>query len=169
MDIGCLCKYPVIAVAADAPVADAAALMCEHHVGALAVVTNDDPPSVMGVVTDRDLALEVLGRAQTPDRVRVGDLAKSPPRAIGKDASVHEAISSMQAAGVRRLLVVDDQGSVVGLVSSDDIVGAIAEELAGLSRALRAGIAREASERAVLSVPAARRLVYPAFGMVAAQ
>jgi CBS domain-containing protein len=169
MDIGCLCKYPVIAVAADAPVTDAAALMCEHHVGALAVVTNDDPPNVLGVITDRDLALEVVGRAQPAGSVRAGDLAKSPPLAIGKDASVHEAISSMQVAGVRRLLVVDGTGNVVGLVSFDDLLGAIAEELAGLARALRAGIARETGERAVISVPAGRQLVYPAFGMVAAQ
>jgi CBS domain-containing protein len=167
MDIGCLCQYPVIAVAADAPVGEAAALMGEHHVGALAVVTNDEPPSVLGVVTDRDLALEVLGRAQPADRVRVGDIAKSPPRAIAADASVHEAIGSMQAAGVRRLLVVDSAGSVVGLVSFDDLVGAIAEDLAGLSRALRAGISREADERATMSVPAARRIVYPKFGTLA--
>jgi CBS domain-containing protein len=169
MDIGCLCKYPVIAIAADAPVSDAAALMCEHHVGALAVVTNDDPPNVRGVVTDRDLALEVLGRARTARDVKVGDIARTPPIAIGKDASVHEAICSMQAGGVRRLLVVDKAGSVVGLVSFDDLVGAIAEELAGLARTLRAGIAREADERAVISVPAARRIVYPSFGMVASQ
>lgn len=169
MDIGCLCKYPVIAVAADAPVGDAAALMCEHHVGALAVVTDDDPPNVLGVITDRDLALEVIGRAQPAASVRACDVANSPPVAIGKHASVHEAISSMQVAGVRRLLVVDDTGHVVGLVSFDDLVGAIAEELAGLARALRAGIARETSDRAVISVPAARQLVYPAFGMVAAQ
>lgn len=169
MDIGSLCKYPVIAVPADAPVGDAAALMCEHHVGALAVVTNDDPPSVIGVVTDRDLALEVLGRAQPAAQVRVGDIAKSPPHAIARDASVHDAIGSMQAAGVRRLLVVDPAGSVVGLVSFDDLVGAIAEDLAGLSRALRAGIAREADERATMSVPGARRIVYPEFGMLAAQ
>lgn len=107
MDIGCLCNFPVVAIAADA-----AALMCEHHVGALAVVTNDDPPNGLGVVSDRDLALEV-----------------------------------------------------VGLVSFDDLVGAIADELTGLVRALRAGIARETEVRAVLSVPAARRLVYPKFRM----
>jgi len=169
MDIGCLCKYPVVAVAADAPVAEAAALMCEHHVGLLAVVTNDDPPNVLGVVTDRDLALEVVGRGRLEHDLRAGDVAKSPPHAIGKGASVHEAISSMQVAGVRRLLVVDTAGSVVGLVSFDDLVGAIAEELGGLARTLHAGIAREASERAVMSVPAARRIMYPAFGMAAAQ
>lgn len=169
MDIGCFSKYPVIAVAADAPVEDAAALMCEHHVGALAVVTHDDPPNVVGVVTDRDLALEVLGRAHGPASVRVGDIAKSPAHTIGRDASVHEAISSMQVAGVRRLLVVDQAGSVVGLVSFDDLVSAIAEELAGLARTLHAGISREENERAVMSVPAARRIVCPAFGMAAAQ
>jgi len=165
MDIGCVCHYPVIAVAVDAPVADAAALMCEHHVGALAVVTNDEPPNVLGVVTDRDLALEVIGRARPAGDVRVGDLVKSPPHAIAKSASLEEAISSMEVAGVRRLLVVDAAGSVIGLVSFDDLLGAISEELAGLTRALHAGIAREEDERAVLSVPTARRLVYPAFGI----
>lgn len=169
MDIGSLCKREVVGIEAGEPVRNAAALMCEEHVGALVVTTGDDPPQVVGILTDRDLALEVVGRAEPAVGLRAGDLAKSPPLAVPSSATVHEAVASMESAGVRRLLVVDDDGGVVGLLSSDDLLAAIAEDLGGLSRALRQGIAREADERAVTSVPIRERPVYPGFGTAAAQ
>ena len=73
----------------------------------------------------------------------------------------------MEEAGVRRLLVVDDDGGVVGLVSSDDLLGALSEEFEGLVRALRKGIEREKAERSVISVPQRTRPVYRAFGTAA--
>jgi CBS domain containing-hemolysin-like protein len=62
---------------------------------------------------------------------------------------------------------VDDDGGVVGLVSADDLLEALSEEFAALARALRKGIAQEKSGRAVASVTARTRIVYPAYGSVA--
>lgn len=168
MKLGNLCRREVVSIAATATPRDAAALMCEEHVGALAVLTNDDPPKVVGIVTDRDLALEVLGRPDAGD-IRVGSLAKAPPLAVPSGADVQEAIDAMASAGVRRLLVVDDDGGVVGLVSFDDLVMQVAMELETLSRSLRIGLDREAAERKVVAAPRRARPVYPAFGTAAAQ
>jgi CBS domain-containing protein len=107
----------------------------------------------------------VIGRDQLATELHAGDLAKAPPVAVNSTASLAEAVAAMEKAGVRRLLVVDEDGGVVGLVAAEDLMAAISEELAGLARALRSGIAREKSERAVFSKPAGLRAVYPAFGM----
>lgn len=170
MNIASLCSRDVIGIRADASLHDAAVRMCEEHVGALVVVTADDPPQVVGMLTDRDLALDVLGRTQPPGDLRAGDLAKYPPVAVQGTASLQEAIAAMEKAGVRRLLVVEDDGGVIGLVSADDVVCALSEELQGLARALRRNIQREHSERKVFSPPGGgTRPVFPNFGTAAVQ
>lgn len=169
MNIASLCSRDVVGILADATLHEAASRMCEEHVGALVVVTGDEPPQVVGMLTDRDLALDVLGRAPTAADLRAGDLAKYPPVAVQGSASLQEAVAAMEKAGVRRLLVVDADGGVIGLVSADDLVCALSEELQGLARALRRNIQREKSERAVFSRPSGSRPVFPSFGTVAAQ
>ena len=169
MTIASLCSRDVVGILADASLHEAAARMCEEHVGALVVVTADEPPQVVGMLTDRDLALDVLGRAPVASDLCVGDIAKYPPVAVRGSASLQEAAAAMEKAGVRRLLVVDDDGGVVGLVSSDDIVCALSGQLEGLARALRRNIQREKSERKVVSAPGGARPVFPSFGTAALQ
>lgn len=163
MNIASLCSREVVGIAAEASVRDAATLMCEEHVGALVVMTGDEPPKVVGLLTDRDLALDVLGRDAVRG-LRCGDLAKSPPLAVPSKASLQEAVAAMEKAGVRRLLVVDDDGGVVGLVAAEDLMAAISAELAALVHALYGGIERERNERRVMSQPIGVRPLYPHFG-----
>jgi CBS domain-containing protein len=169
MDLASLCQREVIGIAAEASLADAAALMGAEHVGALVVMTGDTPPKVVGLVTDRDLALEALAGKRAAVPLQVGYLAKSPPVAVPSKAGVREALATMERAGVRRLLVVDDDGGVVGIVSTDDLVGAVAEELETLARALRVNIEREKSPRGPARSPPPARPVFPAFGLVTAE
>ena len=170
MDIATLCQREVVGIDAQASLRHAAALMCEEHVGALVVMTRDDPPEVVGLVTDRDLAIEALGRPGNPDDLQVGHLVRSRPMAIPGTASVREAIEAMEKAGVRRLLVVDADGGVIGLVAFDDLLRVVSEELEGLARALRKNIEREKGQRGVVRVGAAGvRPVFPSVGTAAAQ
>lgn len=167
MELTSLCRREVVGIDAQASLRDAAALMCEEHVGALVVVTGDAPPQVVGLVTDRDITLEVVGRGQASVELRIGDLARQPPKAVRSGATLREAVMAMEAGGVRRLLVVDDDGGVVGLVSADDLLEALAQEFLALSRALRKGISQEKSVRAVAAGPARGRIAYPAYGSAA--
>lgn len=170
MDLASLCTREVVGIDAQASLRQAAALMCEEHVGALVVMTGSEPAQVVGLVTDRDLAIDGLGRPGDPGELKVGHLAKSPPLAVPGTASVAEAIAAMDKAGVRRLLVVDPDGGVVGIVSSDDLLRAVAEQLGTLARALGGNIEREKSSRSVMHAGAAARPVFfPAFGAVASQ
>ena len=164
MNIASLCSREVVGIAAEASIHEAAALMCEEHVGALVVMTGGEPPKVVGLLTDRDIALEVVGRHPVHDGLRAGDLAKSPPIAVAAKASLQEAVAAMEKAAVRRLLVVDDDGGVIGLVAAEDLMAAISAELAALVHALYGGIEREKGERHVMGQPARVRPVYPRFG-----
>lgn len=165
IDISRLCNRDVIGIAAQASLREAAARMCEEHVGSLVVVTDETPPRVVGILTDRDLALDGLGGDASATPLRAGDVAKAPPIAVKADASLPEAVAAMDRAGVRRLLVVEDDGGVIGLVAAEDLMAAISEELAGLVRAMHSGIQREKRERAVISKPdGGARPVFPAFG-----
>lgn len=168
-NIASLCNREVVGIDAGASLHDAATLMCEEHVGALVVMTDDEPPKVVGIVTDRDLALEALGRSGDASDLQVGHLAKSPPLAVPATASVREAVAAMEQGGVRRLLVVEEDGGVVGLVSADDLLCAVSAELESLSRALRTNISREKTQRKVISAPGGVRPIFPAFGTAAVQ
>jgi predicted transcriptional regulator len=139
-------------------------------VGALVVVTSDEPAKVVGIVTDRDLALETLGSDQTALSLQIGHLVQGRPLGVPGSAGIREAAAAMEKGGVRRLLVIDDDDSgVIGIVSADDLLHAMADDLATLSKSLRSGIAREASERRVVATGPRTRVVYPDFGTVAMQ
>jgi CBS domain-containing protein len=169
MNISTLCRRAAVAIDADASLDEAALRMFDEHVGALLVVTGNNPPKVVGVVTDRDIVVDAIARRNAlGDDLRIGHLAKSPPLAVQGTADVHEAAAAMEQAGVRRLLVVDDDGGVISVLSIDDLFVAVAEELRLLASALRKGLAHEHQDRGTAPAPQAQRPVYPYFGTAAA-
>jgi CBS domain-containing protein len=104
---------------ADTTAAEAAAMMAQHDIGALPVCDADG--RLIGVVTDRDLALKVVAEDRDPLATRVGDLTDgSEVVTIGADDSVEEAIRTMKDHAVRRLPVIDGT-DVVGMLSQADI------------------------------------------------
>lgn len=164
MNIASLCHRDAVTIHASASLPQVAARMADEHVGAVLVVTTEDPPRIVGMLTDRDLALDVIARGESGSNLSAGDLAKKPLVAVPGHASLQEAIATMEKAGVRRLLVVDEASHVIGLVAVEDLVAAISDELARLAQALRSGIEREKSEQRAVAKPAAPRPVFPAFG-----
>ena len=161
MKIASFCHREFVTIHAHELLRNAAASMRERHVGALVVIDSADPPHVLGVVTDRDLAIEVLARDLNVATTRIGEIASNSLVAVAATASVHEAVGAMEKGGVRRLLVTEEDGSVIGFVSADDLIGAIASELGSLASALRNVITRESAERAALSTPPTRPVFLP--------
>lgn len=147
MNIASICQRDIVTIEADASLRQAATAMREHHVGALVVTDAAAPSRVAGVVTDRDLAIEVLARDLDANTIRVGQLVRRAAVSVPGDGSLREAVAAMEKAGVRRLLVTGDDGRVIGFISADDLVEAMAAEVVGLARALRSGLAREGAER----------------------
>lgn len=165
MSIRDLFTRDLVTIDTKASPAEAARLMRQHHVGAL-VVTRDggDGRSVAGIVTDRDLAIEVLAVAPVDAPAQVGALASAPPVAVTETADLAQALASMQAHGVRRLLVVAADGHLAGLLSLDDVLPALARLLAPLADVAQAGAAREASRRPAVAAPPLPRVRVPAVG-----
>lgn len=165
MNIGKLCKRRIVTIDRAGTLVQAAALMREHHVGAL-VVTMQTPEGahVAGVVTDRDLVIDGLARGLAGGGVPVGELASERLVSVSEDDDLSSAIAAMREGGVRRLLVTDAELTLTGIVSLDDLMGACAGDLDGLAAVIGGGIEREVAETAA-APPAPLRV--PAMGTAA--
>jgi CBS domain-containing protein len=167
MNVESICSRQIVSVDGQEPLQRVALLMREHHVGTVIVTeSRPDGEHVTGLVTDRDLAIEVLARGDDASRLLVGDVASSHLVSAAEDTELAEAVDLMVSAGVRRLLVHDADGHLVGLVSFDDLLPACIAPLAGLSEVLRKGIEREVAERGAIAEPPRPVLRVPAVGTV---
>lgn len=104
---------------------DIASQLADEDVGAVVVVENGEPA---GIVSDRDVALAV-GRGEDPDSVAASDLLDGGAATIQEDEEAIEVTRQMGEAKVRRLPVVDGDGSLTGIVTLDDVVATVGEEL----------------------------------------
>jgi CBS domain-containing protein len=135
----------VVATTRDAPISQAASAMRRFHVGALLVVGEEpEDRDVIGIVTDRDLALRAVADGLLPDDVRVCEVMTSDVIAVREDADLREALERMRSAGVRRLLVQHANGDAAGILSLDDVVDGLAEDLASLARVVKSELRDEA-------------------------
>jgi CBS domain-containing protein len=146
--IGEICNREVVFARRDETVRAAAQLMREHHVGDLVVVDERDGRRVpAGILTDRDIVVGIVAKHLDPDVLAVGDVI-GPELVIAKESDgVSETIELMRAKGVRRIPVIDAAGALVGIVTADDMLDLLAEELSGLSRIVSREQRREAEYR----------------------
>lgn len=133
MKAGEFCNREVIVIGKDESVADAAALMRDHHVGSVVVV--DDSGGVrepVGILTDRDIVIEFVARDVDPSDVAIGDAIAYELVMVPDDAGLFETIEHMHRNGVRRMPVVDGNGALVGIFACDDALELITEQLGNL-------------------------------------
>ncbi|HVX23438.1 MAG TPA: CBS domain-containing protein [Acidimicrobiales bacterium] len=112
----------------DATAADAARRMADLSIGALPVC--DASGRLRGLVTDRDVVVDVVARGKDPATTPLGELVGQEAFTIGADDDVDEAIRTMQAHKVRRLPVIDGN-EVIGIVSQADIARSCPPERVG--------------------------------------
>lgn len=135
MSVGECCNREVIVISESKTVSEAAKLMRECHVGDLIVVQDREPSQKpVGILTDRDIAIEIVAAGVDPEVVTVGDAMSYRLATIEEDAEITAAVELMRERKVRRLPVVDKQGMLVGILTSDDVIDLLAEQLVGLSR-----------------------------------
>jgi CBS domain-containing protein len=145
MPIGEMCVRYVIVCNRNTTIHEAAELMRQHHVGDLVVV--DELPGrriPVGIITDRDIVVSVIAMKLDPAVFVAGDLLTEPVATIREDRGVFEAIQQMRMHGVRRMPVVDQQGGLAGIVSIDDLIQLLAEEMTELAKLISQEQAREA-------------------------
>ena len=125
MSVGSLAQSDVVTAERDVSLQDLATTLDEENVGAVVIVDSDEP---VGVVTDRDIALAVSDGGDVSD-VTASDVMPDDVATLEADAESIELARTIGEAKVRRIPVVDDTGSLEGLVTLDDLVATIGEQL----------------------------------------
>jgi CBS domain-containing protein len=118
MRVGEIMSRDVVAIGGDATLTEAAELMRKHQIGFLPVVTAD---MVVGVVTDRDIVVRGLGEGRNPYLTRVWTVMSTKPVWCYDDDVLTDVADILAKNHVRRLVVIDSNNKLAGLVSIDDI------------------------------------------------
>lgn len=135
MSVGEFCNREVIVIGPEEPARDIARLMREHHVGDVLVVEERDGRRVpVGIVTDRDLVIEVLASESDAGQFRVADIMTADLLTANEADDTMETLQRMRNAGVRRMPVVSDDGALVGIITVDDYINVFAEQMEDLVR-----------------------------------
>ncbi len=129
-----ICTPDVVYCSAETTALAAARLMRQKHVGDVVVVEDEDGDQMpIGVVTDRDIVLEVLGKELEPAKTLVRDVMRTPVVIGRASEDVSEVIDRMKSHGVRRIPVMDEYGKLAGILCLDDLVKRLAAEAAALA------------------------------------
>jgi CBS domain-containing protein len=135
MHIRDICTIQTISCNRDETVQGAALLMRKHHVGDLVVVDGSDGDAIpAGIVTDRDIVISVVALGLDPASLQVGDIMSDDLLTCREDDDVYQTIEHMRVRGIRRVPVVNGKGALAGIVSADDLLEFLAEEMGDLSR-----------------------------------
>ena len=135
MEVGKLCTVDIVCCARDESVQGAALLMRKHHVGDIVVVDDTDGERLpSGIVTDRDIVVSVVALGLDPAGLQVGDIMTDDLLTADEHDDVSVTIERMRLRGIRRVPVVGEGGRLVGIVSADDLLGFLAEEMEDLAR-----------------------------------
>lgn len=144
MGIGEICNRSVVVTLAKTSVQEASRLMREHHVGSLVIVEETERGRrPIGIVTDRDVVIEVVAAGVAPATVTVGEIMGPELVTAHEGDEAWDTIQLMRQRGVRRMPVVGEDGLLVGIVTVDDLIDLIAEQLEGLARVISAEQTRE--------------------------
>lgn len=148
MTAGEYCNREVVIIEPDTSITQAAMLMREFHVGSLVVVEKQGELTIpVGIVTDRDLVVEVIAEQVPVDSVTVNDVMTSDLIKVDEAATLIDTLQLMLKKGIRRVPVVDNQGSLQGILTADDAIELMAESMNDLSKMVNNEMKQEASKR----------------------
>ncbi len=136
MKVGEACTRSVVYIGEKESALQAARLMRQFHVGDVVIVRQSNGGRVpVGIVTDRDLALEILALGVDPESVEVGDMVTSNGLVTAReDEDLDTVLDRMRDHGVRRLPIIDTKGALVGVLSTDDTLELLTEGLNDIVR-----------------------------------
>lgn len=147
MKTGEACNRTVIVVGRATSLGEAARLMREHHVGSLVVAEDSDGRAPVGIVTDRDMVVEVLAADLDYRILTVGEIMGAKLVTASEEDDCLETLKRMRAGGVRRMPVVSARGDLVGIITLDDLLEIVGEELDEIVQAIGTEQGREAKLR----------------------
>jgi CBS domain-containing protein len=140
MLVGEICSRIAVVVASDADLVTAAQLMRTQHVGFVVVTAGaSERGTPLGVLTDRDIVVEVVSKGVDPLQLKVEDAMSRDPLVISVEARPEHALRQMRTFGVRRTPVVDTAGRLVGVLALDDLLDWLAGALSDAAGIVRRG------------------------------
>ena len=149
-----ICTCPVVTCPRNVSALELARMMRDRHVGDVIVVDEcEGGVTPVGIVTDRDLVVQVLAQGVAPELLRAEDLITGELVTVLESETVYDAIWHMRSRGIRRLPVVDARCRLQGILSADDLSRFLAEELTEIARVVPHQIKREAAVRGAAAVP----------------
>ncbi|CEG55536.1 CBS domain-containing protein [Legionella fallonii] len=126
MRIGEYCNQDVITMNGEESVKAAAELMRRHHVGDIVLVDERNGQYIpRGIITDRDIVIEVVAKGIDADSLTVQDIITRPLLTVHEDESLLNCLKLMRVKGVRRLPVVNENKVLMGVISFDDITAVL--------------------------------------------
>ena len=135
MHVGQICTTETIFCERDETIQGAALLMRSNHVGDLVVIDQPDGERVpVGILTDRDIVVSVIALGLDPASLLVGDVLSDDLLTCSEADDVYETIERMRQRAIRRVPVVNAAGGLTGIVSVDDLLEFLAEEMGELAR-----------------------------------
>jgi CBS domain-containing protein len=139
MSVGSICGRKVVTVRRHDDLQFAGRLMREKHIGFLIVVEAlpREVNAPVGVLTDRDIVVAVVAQDVNPRNLSVGDVMTPQPLVIEESLAVNAALAKMRERGVRRAPVVGADGGLVGVISLDDVLERLADQLSNVAGAIR--------------------------------
>jgi CBS domain-containing protein len=148
MSIGEICNRDVVIAEKSLPVPEVAQLMRKHHVGSLVVMEEQaGRRRPVGIVTDRDIVVQVVAAGVPPESLTAGDIMSPSLATVQEGEGMLETLRQMRIRGIRRLPVVSAAGALVGIITLDDVMMLLAEELNELAKAVAREQEREAAIR----------------------
>lgn len=146
---GDVCNRIVVIAERGMSLVQAAQLMRSRHVGCLVVVDETAAGRVVvGVITDRDIVMEAVASELDPASLTVGDVMSRELFSVLEDDSVKDMLVIMRRKGIRRLPVVKSHGVLVGLVTMDDVLSLISQQLREMASVIETEQLHEHRERA---------------------
>lgn len=144
MSTGEFCTREVVITEKDSSILEVAQLMRTFHVGDVVVVEHRGEQAVpLGIITDRDIVVELIAQEVDLGSVTVGDIMSYDLLSVREDEGIWEVLLQMCDRGVRRIPVVNEEGGLEGILALDDMIELLAEELTLLAKIARSGPDRE--------------------------
>ena len=148
MRVGEYCNREVVVVEEEKSVTEATAIMRQYHVGDVVICKAESGKQVpVGIITDRDVALEIVAKGIDPDSVRVGDAMSFDLTTVAEHDDLMQVIELMRDKGIRRVPVIDANEALVGILTVDDIVDLLSEVLVDLAHLVDRQKRRETRRR----------------------
>ena len=148
MFVGEICNRQVVICKQEDSIQQAAELMRDKHVGDVVVVDHKENKHFpVGILTDRDIVIEIIAEEVNPNDVAVKDVMSGELTSVKEEDHLIETIEKMRDKGVRRVLVVNRDGSLEGILSVDDVIELVAELLSDLVNLFKHEFKREIKTR----------------------